>query len=59
MSSHPPLETIHINHEDSLVITSPFKISDGNNDDKKIIQQNNFTNQCLAIIGKQLDKIEN
>ena len=36
-SSHPLLETININHKDSLVIASPFKVFDGNNDDKKII----------------------
>lgn len=57
-SSHPPIETIIIPVKDSLVIASPFKIANGENDEKKLIEQNNFTNQYLASLGKQLDKIE-
>ena len=38
---------------------SPFKFP--TNDEKlvkKVIEQNNYTNQCLGVIGKQLDRIE-
>ena len=37
-SSHPPLETVNISHKNAVVIASPFKLSDGNNDMSKIIQ---------------------
>ena len=57
-SSHPPLESIIISHKKAEVIACPFKIPYGTNDTSKVIQQNNFTNQYLAVIGKQLDKIE-
>lgn len=42
------------------MVASPFKIS--TNEEKlvrKVIEQNNYTNQCLNVIGKQLDRIEN
>ena len=38
---------------------SPFKFP--TNDEKlvkKVIEQNNYTNQCLGVTGKQLDRIE-
>ena len=57
-SNHPPLESIIINVKNNEVKASPFKVADGNNDSSKIIQQNNFTNQYLAEIGKQLNIIE-
>ncbi|WOH09471.1 hypothetical protein DCAR_0728928 [Daucus carota subsp. sativus] len=58
-SSHPPVENIIIPVKNDFVTASPFKISNGNNsEEKKIIEQNNYTNQCLVTIGKQLDKIE-
>ena len=56
-SSHPPLETIVITVNNDFVTASPFKIP-SSDEDKKIIEQNNFTNQYIATIGKQLDKIE-
>lgn len=42
------------------MVASPFKIS--TNEEKpvrKVIEQNNYTNQCLDVIVKQLDRIEN
>ena len=36
----------------------PFKLTNDNIEIKKAIEQNNYTNQCLKTIGKQLDKIE-
>ena len=38
---------------------SPFKFP--TNDEKlvkKVIEQNNYTNQCLGVIGKQLERVE-
>ena len=52
------METIIIPVKNIEIKGSPFKISDNINDEKKVIKQNNFTNQYLASIGKQLDKIE-
>ena len=52
------METIIIPVMNIEIKGSPFKISDNINDEKKVIEQNNFTNQYLASIGKQLDKIE-
>ena len=57
-SSHPPIETILIPVKNTVIMASPFKVSDGKNDEKKLIEQSNFTNQYLASLGKQLDKIE-
>lgn len=59
-SSHPPQETITIKHQNVKVVASPFKIStDEEKPVKKVIEQNNYANQCLDVIGKQLDRIEN
>ena len=55
-ASHPPVETIVINHKNVKITASPFKIPEQN--DKKLIEQNNYTNQSLIILRKQLDKIE-
>ena len=40
------------------VKTSPFKITDDQTSTVSLIEQNNFTNQSLHIIGQQLDHIE-
>ena len=37
---------------------SPFKIADDQTPIVSLIEQNNFTNQSLHIIGQQLDRIE-
>lgn len=56
MASHLPVETIVISHKKAQITASPFKIPEAN--DKKLVEQNNYTNQSLIVIGKQLDKIE-
>ena len=59
-SSHPPLENITIKHQGFEVVATPFKRpSSEDKPVKKVIEQNNYTNQCLDVIGKQLDIIEN
>ena len=40
------------------VKASPFKIADDQTPIVSLIEQNNFTNQSLHIIGQQLDRIE-
>ena len=58
-SSHPPQEAITFNHPDGDIVAFLFKHP--TNEEmvvKKVIEQNNYTNQCLGVIGKQLDKIE-
>ena len=40
------------------VKTSPFKIADDQTPIVSLIEQNNFTNESLHIIGQQLDCIE-
>jgi hypothetical protein len=45
-------------HRKTTVKASPFKVASENTDVKKIIEQNNYTNQYLNSIGNQLDKIE-
>ncbi|CAL8118500.1 unnamed protein product [Prunus armeniaca] len=57
-ASHPPVETIVISHRNTLIPASPFKIVENDDESKRIIEQNNYTNQSLIIIGKQLDTIE-
>jgi hypothetical protein len=47
--------------DDIVVIASPYKASKNDpthSKTRKIIEQNNFTNQSLHIIGQQLDRIE-
>ena len=52
-SSHPPLENITIKHQGFEVVATPFqKPSNEDKPVKKVIEQNNYTNQCLDIIGK-------
>jgi len=57
-SSHPPQETIVFKHRTTTVKASPFKVASETTDVKKVIEQNNYTNQYLNSIGNQLDKIE-
>ena len=59
-SSHPPLETVLITCQDQKteVKASPFKIADDQTPITSIIEQNNFTNESLHVIGQQLDHIE-
>ena len=59
-SSHPPLETVLITCQDQKteVKASPFKIADDQTPIISIIEQNNFTNESLHVIGQQLDRIE-
>ncbi|KAL4606183.1 hypothetical protein ACB092_09G084000 [Castanea dentata] len=61
-STHPPLETVLINckndKESTEVKASPFKIADDKTHVSAIIEQNNFANESLHIIGQQLDHIE-
>ena len=62
-STHPPKENILIKIGNDLVKASPFKLPPPKipekEDQRKIIEQNNYTNKCLNVIGDQLDKIEN
>ncbi|KAL4626993.1 hypothetical protein ACB092_05G135700 [Castanea dentata] len=55
-SSHPPLETVLItckNDKESIEVkASPFKIADDKTPISAIIEQNNFTNESLHIIGQ-------
>ena len=59
-SSHPPLETVLITCQDQKteVKASPFKIADDQTPITSIIEQNNFINESLHVIGQQLDRIE-
>ena len=62
-SSHPPLEPILISTKKDEVTkeevkASPFNIADDQTLIVSLIEQNNFTNQSLHIIGQQLDRIE-
>ena len=59
-SSHPPLKTVLITCQDQKmeVKASPFKIADDQTPITSIIEQNNFTNESLHVIGQQLDHIE-
>ena len=51
---------ILFNHSGSEnIVASPFKFATPDEKVvKKVIEQNNYTNQCLGVIGKQLDRIE-
>ena len=59
-SSHPPLETVLITCQDqeTEVKAIPFKIANNQTPITSVIEQNNFTNESLDIIGRQLDRIE-
>ena len=57
-STHPPLETVLIACQKIEVKASPFKIVDDQTPSISLIEQNNFANESLHIIGQQLDRIE-
>ena len=59
-STHPPLETVLITCQDQKmeVRATPFKIADDQTPIISIIEQNNFTNESLHVIGQQLDSIK-
>ena len=60
-SNHPPLASLRQIHKNKDIKMTPFKISNEEEGTgfKKVIEQNNFTNQHLHTIGKQLDRMEN
>ena len=62
-STHPSKENILIKIGNDLVKASPFKLPPTKlpkkDEERKIIEQNNYTNKCLNVIGDQLEKIEN
>ena len=58
----PPYESIIINHRNQQLLASPIKnvsLSDETKNFEKIIEQNNYSNTYLKIIGAKLDRIEN
>ncbi|KAI8535802.1 hypothetical protein RHMOL_Rhmol10G0202300 [Rhododendron molle] len=57
-SNHPPLDAILVNYKGTSITASPFKLPTNNSECKQIVEQVNYTNQCLKVIGRQLDKIE-
>ena len=58
-SSHPPLDKITFKHKKADVVASPFQHPTSEEVVvSKFIAQNNYTNQCLHVIGKQLDRME-
>ena len=59
-SSHPPLKTVLITCQDQKteVKVSPFKIADDQTQITSIIEQKNFTNESLHVIGQKLDRIK-
>ncbi|KAI8535199.1 hypothetical protein RHMOL_Rhmol10G0155300 [Rhododendron molle] len=57
-SSHPPLDAILLNHKGASITASPFKLPTERSDCRQIVEQVNYTNQRLKVIGRQLDKIE-
>ncbi|CAL9004308.1 unnamed protein product [Prunus brigantina] len=59
VSSHPPVEAILITPGTKTIVAAPFKIQDPTDEpNKRIVEQNNYTNQSPVIVGKQLGKIE-
>ena len=58
-SSHPPLEKITFKHKKTDVVALPFQHPTSEEAIVgKVIAQNNYTNQCLHVIGRQLDRME-
>ena len=45
-------------HGDNEIICAPYKIVKENDTNKKVIEQNNFSNVSLICIGTQLKKID-
>jgi hypothetical protein len=59
---YPPYESITLSHKGSQIVASPLKkasLSDDNKNMDNIIQQNNFTNTYIKILGEKLERIEN
>jgi hypothetical protein len=57
-----PYESIIINHRNHQLFASPIKnvsLSDETKNFEKIIEQNNYSNTYLKVIGAKLDRIEN
>ena len=58
----PPYESIIILHRNQQLLASPMKnvnLSDETKNFEKIIEQNNYSNTYLKIIGTKLDRIKN
>ena len=58
----PPYEFIIINHRNQQLFASPMKnvsLSDETKNFEKIIEQNNYSNTYLKIIGTKLDRKQN
>jgi hypothetical protein len=58
----PPYESIVVNHRNHQLVASPIKkvsLSDEAKNFEKIIEQNNYSNTYLKVIGAKLDRIEN
>jgi hypothetical protein len=58
----PPYESIVISHRNHQLLASPIKnasLSDEIKNFEKIIEQNNYSNTYLKVIGAKLDRIEN
>ena len=54
-----PICNIHFTIRRKEIIASPFKVvTDRHQPVDKVIEQNNYTNQAIHVIGKQLDRIE-
>jgi hypothetical protein len=55
-SSHPPKENILIKVKNDFVKASPFKQPPTKlpkkDEERKIIEQNNYANKCLNVIGE-------
>ncbi|KAL0010431.1 hypothetical protein SO802_005539 [Lithocarpus litseifolius] len=58
-SNHPPLAAITFKYKNQDGLATPFRFPSGEEKlVKEAIEQNNYTNQCLNVIGKQLDRVE-
>ena len=58
-SSDPPLDKITFKHKKADVVASPFQHPTSEEVVvSKVIAQNNYTNQCLHVVGKQFDRME-
>ncbi|KAI8543356.1 hypothetical protein RHMOL_Rhmol08G0210800 [Rhododendron molle] len=53
--SHPPLESSIIDYKGSSITASPLKLPTDKSDCKQIVEQVNYTNQCLKTISKRLE----
>ena len=60
-STHPPFETVVISCQDKKteVNATPFKIADDQTPITSLIEQHNFPNEPLHVMGQQPDHIEN